>query len=431
MPAFSLLVGLLLASAARAQSDTTVYYDKVDLMGIITGKRKTQTVEPVPVKGKLILFVVPAFGSNPSLGAFYGLAGTGAMYLDDPAHTNISSLSTSVLFTTKNQFIASVKGTIMTAKNEWEILTDVRYSDFSENTYGLGSDDNQPVSEDWNLGGIETKSVQGAQPLGFSQLRFHVTPLKQVTGKLYLGIGYHFDSHFHITDHTLNLASPNPVISSHYAYCLQYGFNPDNYQSVGLSLNVVYDDRDHVVSPYRGRFLQLSLRTNSRFMGSSADGQLLYLEARHYVPLSKTIQRHLIGFWGIAHFVTNPLVPYLDLPASGYDMRNRIGRGYVSGRFRGPSWVTVESEYRFPISRNGLFGGVLFANVTSTSRESYANATYGIDIPALGLFESLRPAAGFGARITLNRIGRLNIAMDMAFGQNGSKGFYFAVGETF
>jgi hypothetical protein len=49
----------------------------------------------------------------------------------------------------------------------------------------------------------------------------------------------------------------------------------------------------------------------------------------------------------------------------------------------------------------------------------------------LKLFEATKPAAGFGARIMLNRTGRLNLAMDMAFGDNGAKGFYFAVGETF
>jgi hypothetical protein len=139
----------------------------------------------------------------------------------------------------------------------------------------------------------------------------------------------------------------------------------------------------------------------------------------------------VLGFWGIGQFVTAGKVPYLDLPASGYDMRNRIGRGYVAGRFRGPSWVTLESEYRFPITKNGLFGGVLFANVTSTSRDALVYAPGNINEPGLGLFESAKYAAGFGARIMLNRTGRLNIAMDMAFGQNGSKGFYFAVGETF
>jgi hypothetical protein len=49
----------------------------------------------------------------------------------------------------------------------------------------------------------------------------------------------------------------------------------------------------------------------------------------------------------------------------------------------------------------------------------------------LNLFEAIRLAGGLGARVMLNRTGRLNLAMDLAFGQNGAVGFYFAVGETF
>jgi hypothetical protein len=427
----------LLAFPVSAQVNTgpvtspNQYFDLTDLMAVINPKKAAAHPIPVATKGKLMLIAVPAVGANPALGAFYGLAATGAMFLGSPDNTSISSLSASVLLTTKGQFIASLRGTIMTPGNGWEILTDIRYSDFSESTYGLGSDNLHPVQESWIVGGSETAGLPGAQPMAFQQIRVHVVPMKELIDHLYAGIGIHYDFHEAIKDLSLDLTAANPVITSHYGYSILNGINPSNYTTAGASLNVVYDSRDHVVSPYRGTFIQLSHRFNSKFQGSAADSQWLYAEVRHFVTISKTIPRHVLGFWGIGQFVTSGRVPYLDLPASGYDMRNRIGRGYVSGRFRGPSWVTLESEYRFPITKNGLFGGVLFANVTSTSRDALVYAPGNINEPKLGLFESAKPAAGFGARIMLNRTGRLNIAMDMAFGQNGSKGFYFAVGETF
>ena len=65
----------------------------------------------------------------------------------------------------------------------------------------------------------------------------------------------------------------------------------------------------------------------------------------------------------------------------------------------------------------------MFASDTTTSRDAI---TIGEEtFPKLTLFEATKPAAGFGARIMLNRTGRLNLTMDMAFGQNGAKGFYF------
>jgi hypothetical protein len=419
--------------SVRAQHDTTGndqgFIDQKDLLMVVRGKKSKKTGTGQPEQGKLIFFATPAIGSNPSLGTFFGFAGTGAVVLGQPETTNISNISSSILFTTKNQFVTTLRGTIMLPDNSWEMLVDMKYSNFSENTFGLGSDDDQPVTESWNLGGIQTAGISGAQPMTFNQLKLHFTALKNLGNNIFVGIGYHFDYHYQIEDILLDLTGPEPVITSHYGYSLFYGFNTEKYVSSGASMNVVYDSRDHTVNPYHGQFLQASYRINPAGLGSDKNYQQLYLETRFYFPLSNEIPRHLIGVWVISHFTTSGDVPYLHLPASGYDMRNRIGRGYVTGRFRGPSWITAETEYRFPISRDGLFGGVLFGSITSTSRMAYEIGGESYD--RLRLFDAIRPAGGFGARILLNRTGRLNIGLDLAFGQDGAKGFYFNVSETF
>ena len=88
-----------------------------------------------------------------------------------------------------------------------------------------------------------------------------------------------------------------------------------------------------------------------------------------------------------------------------------------------------EAEWRFPLTKNGLLGGVVFGNATTVSREEI---TIGEEtVEKLNLFEAVRPAGGFGLRVLLNRTGRLNLGLDMAWGDNGAKGFYFVVGETF
>jgi len=423
------------SAAGQIDASNTVrpYVDLTDLGAVIRelrGKKDTtKNNSGRPVRGKLMKFIVPVFGSNPYLGVFYGVGGTGAIFLGDPTTTSISSMTGSVLFTTKDQFVATIKGTIMTPDNGWEMLADFKYSFFTENTYGLGSDYNQPIQESWDWGGIITSGVGGAQPMTFNQFKLYYTALRQVSKGFYAGIGYHLDYHYKIQDQTLDLAATNPVITSHYVYSVDKSFDPEHYATSGTSFNFVFDSRDHTVSPYKGAFLQFSYRVNPTFLGSVRESQQLYLEARVYKALSQERPRHLIGFWGIAHLVTSGEVPYMHLPANAYDMRNRIGRGYVAGRFRGPGWVTAETEYRFPISHNGLFGGVVFGSVTTTSREAYTAGTQ--SVPKLNLFEATRPAGGFGARVMLNRTGRLNLAMDMAFGGKGAKGFYFAVGETF
>jgi len=424
---------LLLSPSLHAQIDPVTeppYLDLTDLSTVIRGKNsKKQPDSGIPEKGKLIKFIVPIFGANPTLGTFYGVGGTGAFFLGDPATTSISSMNASVQITTKNQFVASITGTIMTPDNRWEMLVALEYSFFSENTYGLGSDDSQPIKESWNWGGIATTGIGGAQPLTFNQTKIYYTALREVTHNFYIGIGYHLDYHYKIEDLSLDLEAAEPVITSHYAYNTLNEISTTNYATSGVSFNLVYDSRDHTVNPYKGAFIQLMNRNNPDKLGSTKNSNQVYAEARYYQPLSKKKARHILGFWGIAHMVTSGTVPYLHLPANASDMRNRIGRGYVAGRFRGPAWVTAETEYRFPISKNGLFGGVLFASATTTSRDAI---TVGEEsLPKLKLFEATKPAAGFGARIMLSRTGRLNLAMDMAFGANGAKGFYFAVGETF
>lgn len=427
-----LVLFISFVAETRAQNDSVGLIGEVDLMDLVRSKKKREEKKnATPQKGKLMFIAVPAFGSNPNMGQFFGLAGTGAIYLGEPTNTNISNLSASALVTTKDQVVCNLKGTIMTPHNNWELLLDARYLIYAEDTYGLGSDNLQPVRSSWNVGGINTSAIDGAQPMTFDHIRFHLTALKKVglIDHLYAGLGYHVDRHYNIKDLSLDLMASQPLVTSHYGYSLYYGFPTDEYSTAGISLNIAIDSRDHTISTYKGEFLQLSYRFNNEFMGSTQNSQTLFVEAREYISISALVPRHLIALWGLAQFTTSGQLPYLDLPAHGYDMRNRVGKGYVAGRFRGTNWITLEAEYRFPITKNGLLGGVIFGNATSTSRPQMT--TFGETTEGLKLFESVRPAGGFGSRIQLNKSGRLNVTMDMAFGQQGSKGFYFAVGETF
>jgi hypothetical protein len=79
----------------------------------------------------------------------------------------------------------------------------------------------------------------------------------------------------------------------------------------------------------------------------------------------------------------------------------------------------LESEYRFGITRNGLIGGVVFANA-----ESFSN---GADHQP----QSIQPASGLGLRIKLNKKSNTNIAIDYGFGTQGMRGFFVNVGEVF
>jgi hypothetical protein len=71
------------------------------------------------------------------------------------------------------------------------------------------------------------------------------------------------------------------------------------------------------------------------------------------------------------------------------------------------------------VSRNGLFGAVLFVNAETFS-----------DI-VTGKYAVISPGAGLGIRIMLNKFSRTNLALDYAWGTQGSRGFFVNLGEVF
>jgi outer membrane translocation and assembly module TamA len=107
------------------------------------------------------------------------------------------------------------------------------------------------------------------------------------------------------------------------------------------------------------------------------------------------------------------------LPSTAWDEFSNTGRGYIQGRFRSLNMIDQEVEYRFVVSRNGLFGGVVFADAETFSQIS------------TGKYEVISPGAGLGIRIKLNKFSRTNIALDYAWGTQGSRGFFVNLGEVF
>jgi outer membrane protein assembly factor BamA len=407
------------------------YVDSTDLQEIVFGKDESDTSDGIPKKGEFFYFILPLISYNPAQGTNFGVGITAAFQTGNPLTTAVSSFSGSINVTTKEQLMATAKGTVMFPDNEWELLTDFRYFIYSQSTYGLGTDYSQPVKEGFSLGGHPIEPIPGEQPMNFDHFRSYITLFKKLGGTLYAGLSYKLDYHYHIVDRLLNLTDTPAVVTSHYAYSTLYGYDPSKYISSGIGLNILYDDRDHTMNPYTGQFLQMALEFYPEWMGSSKYYSAARLDLRKYVSLSEERPRHLLAFWLISMFSMGGHPPYLDLPASGYDMFNSSARGYLQGRWRGQNWVDLEAEYRFPITNNGLLGGVIFANGFSLSRSAVSVPEMGITTQKLALFESFRFAVGGGLRIMLDRKGRMNLTIEYGRGENGSSGLYIYVGEAF
>jgi outer membrane protein assembly factor BamA len=384
--------------------------------------RKKEPAPLVPEK-RLSLLGIPYVGYSPSTGLSLGLAGTLGWYLGDPLKTKVSAGGASIEVTTKRQLKIVCKTTLYTNRNLFYLQGDFRIFLYSEPTYGLGtnSPDTSNYAANFGFEKANTVKTNGAFPMKYNLIKFYEIVSYRLDENLYLGVGYHLSYTYNIRDELLNVDTTPVQMTPHYYYCQAHHFNAVKYTTSGVSLNFVYDTRDNLINPYKGMYITINYLYNSKLLGSNQSSSLLWTEFRGYISLSKRKPRHLIALWAYTNFETSGEVPYLNLPAIGYDPGGRSGRGYDLGRYRGEDLAYGEVEYRFPISPcSQILGGVLFANVTTTSDRDRG----------IRLFEYMRPGFGAGIRIMVSKRFRTNVLIDFGVGFH-SNGAYIQAQEAF
>jgi hypothetical protein len=196
----------------------------------------------------------------------------------------------------------------------------------------------------------------------------------------------------------------------------KYGMSNKSVSS-GISINALFDNRANSINPGKSTYGSISFCPNFTFFGSDKNYRSLTIDLRKYIRPGKS--ENILAFWSYNWFTFNGTAPYLDLPSTGWDAYSNMGRGYIQSRLRGKNLVYLEAEYRFAITRNGLLGGVVFANAQSVT-----------DWPS-NKFQVIYPAVGTGIRIKINKKSNTNMSIDYAIGLNGSNGIFINLGEVF
>ena len=386
-------------------------------------KRDSLSLAPVTLN-KPYMAITPFIGYNPAYGMLIGVGSTIAMYLGNIKTTPVSSAAVAINLTSKSQVILNLRTNIFTRDSRFILRGDWRYMVFSQPTYGLGSGLNRYSNGSivFNDGGQTASYSPVEQPINYDYIRLYETVYFKLYKKLFAGIGYSLDIFSNIVDHKLILDTVSPQITSMYKYNTDHGFNTAKQSVSGLNLELLLDDRDNSIRPTRGYFANIVLRPNFTFLGSSKNSVMLNTEFRTYLNLSKRRPDHMIGFWYLGQFTEKGKVPYLGLPAIGWDMYNRSGRGNIQGSIRGVNFIYGEAEYRFPISmRTGILGGVAFINATTASSDNSSRK----------LFEYIDPACGMGLRVMFSRKTLSNLCVDLGIGTSGALGVFFNLNEVF
>lgn len=408
------IVLLFFCTIASAQTEVpTVTTDSIRICPPQTifdiFKKKDSLLVVKPAKNNFFL-IIPVIGSQPATGFMFG--GVAQYTFKGKGEADkYSIVNLGVTYTTKDQLLINMKNNVLLNNNKIFLSGDWRFYIFSQPNYGLGTNIIPRRPED-------TFSIDSiAEPMNYNYLKFHQAASWLVSENFYIGAGINLDWYSSIDDNDLNIEAGQ--LTHHYNYSQKYEFNNLEYFVNGVSFNVVYDSRDNQINAYKGWFANINYRINPSIFDNQHNSNVLYAEYRGFLPMGKK-KNHILALWGYGQFVTRGRLPYLNLPAIGWDQRSRGGEGYTQGLFRGFNLVYLSAEYRFPITCNQVLGGVVSTNFTTTSNKDQD----------IRLFQYVQPAVGLGLRICIDKATRTNLVVDYAVGRQSS-GFYLNAGETF
>ncbi len=297
-----------------------------------------------------------------------------------------SSLLANVAYTQRKQTSVSLAPHWVSRNGAVQALGKASFRDWPDKFYGVGHDTPERAEEDFS-----------ARTIGaFATVRAAVFARWQVGLR-----GEFSDARVRQTEAGGQLADGSIPGS-------------ESARVAGLGLVATWDSRDNLFHPERGVYAELSATDFGSGLGDHAFRRVR-LDARQYFPVrpfgTLALQQHVNWLDGN--------VPFLELSRIG-DIRFgeiNLMRGYYSGRFRDRHAAVLQSEWRFPL--RGKIGATLFGGLGAIG----ANL---LDTDERGVY----PNGGVGFRYRARESERVNLRLDIAFGERTS-GVYFGILEAF
>jgi len=346
------------------------------------------------------LALLPTIGYTPSTGFAFGADVSGTRYLGDPDNTTLSIFDAFATVSTNELALVQLTHNVYTSGNKWNI----------QGSYNLG----KTIVLDHGLGtGRETPEV----PIRYKFMKLSEYVYRSFLPNFYAGAGITFNYYGDIDE---ELDGAEGIKTYNYRYSMHNGYPAHSYFANGLLINLQYNTRDQPYRPYKGLYVDLILRANQKWLGSEKGALQLKTELRKYWSVSRKNPEQVLAYWLWGSYLLNGSLPYLELPGTGSDVNQRMGRAYTISRFKGPSFFYNEMEYRFPVTRNKLLSGVAFFNVETASNQTGVN-----------LFNYWEPGAGAGLRILFDKHTRSNLCIDYGIGNYGARGVFVGLNEVF
>jgi len=421
--AFALLFLILTTTAIHAQTGVSLedslktQSDANGLLNSFFSSKKPATADTSRHEKNFFWAVLPSAAYNPSVGFAIGATSAAGKYFGDRRNTILSVMNAGAYISTNGLSTLEFKHNAFTSKNIWNLQGTLQVGKTIAKDNGLGTGRRSVGDGPFHMGDRHFDDNPDEFTIRYTYLKINERIYRKITDHIYVGAGLSFNFYDNIDDNRKNI----PVEETHnYRYSIRKGYYPFKYNANGILLNFQYNSRDQPNRAFKGIYADVILRTNQGWLGSNHNAVQLKAEFRKYWSLSDTDPENVLAFWHWANYLLSGSLPYLELPGTASDAYGRIGRAFIIGRFKGPSFVYNEAEYRFPLTKNKLLSGVTFVNIESANNQR--------DIK---LFRHWEPGAGFGLRLLFNKYTRSNMCFDYARGSYGSNGFFLGLNEVF
>jgi hypothetical protein len=324
----------------------------------------------------------PILYYTPETRLAYGAAGSYIFRMSGGKSTRPSSISPILIYTQEKQFKAQVTADMYLKPDDYRLQAEVKFEKFPNKFFGVGINTS-----------LDNKELYTSRSSGF-----FLSLLKKLNGNVNIGFQYHF-SNWKI----LEMEEGGQLASGNL-----FGSRDGTISGVSLLFN--HDNRDNIYFPMNGEFFELNGRVYNKVLGSKYNFTSLSLDLRKYFTFFRT---HVLALHSLLKVQTGD-VPFMYLAQMGgqYNMR-----GYFEGRFRDKNLMVFQAEYRAPVIwRLGLVGFAGFGNVADKFSK--------LSLPGM------RSSYGFGVRFLFDSKEKIQVRMDVGFGEDCS-GFYFSIYEAF
>ena len=353
------------------------------------------------------------------------LGGIGYYYFDltqeSPA-TQLSNINFLAVYTMAKQIAIETEWEIFSDDNTWRYRGEAFFNRYPDRNYGLGNDANILIAD------IENDVVDTLNYYRFNSDRIKFSPvvLRKIAPNLYMGLQADLEYLYRMR------SIPDSYVLLNDA-AQQLDALPVDGLRVGLGLNVLYDNRDYILNPLSGAYIEFSNHFYNGLLGSDFDFSNFLLDARKYI---NTTQNHTLALRGVVNcrFSDDP-IPLRALSRVGG--RDFI-RGYFKGTYQDNHLLAYELEYRWPFWKEDFDAPAwkIWKRMGIVGFIGGAQVAHELDDFRMGRFNM---AAGGGLRFLFNKSSRLNIRIDYGVGlskhsagpNERQSGLYFFLAEAF